>query len=254
MKKRSTFALGILGAILLILAFFQTPIMSRIRNRTWQAVTITTGNVFSIRDVDPAEDVFSQTQQLLAENIRLKTELRQFTSLRTQLGSPSFESYQPVPARISGRPSSALQPQLIINKGLSDGVTIGSPAVIQGSVLVGFVSETSEHTAVVSTLLHPDTNLPVETVPRDSEEPPARGLLQSRHNTSLHITTVPRDIEIHDGQTVVSITRDATVPPGLTIGSLAHIQNQEHEAYQKARVILPYDIDRIDAVSVLAAP
>lgn len=254
MKKRSTIALILLTAILAILAFFQTPIMTQIRHKTWLAITITTGNLFSIKDVNPSEDVFTQTQKLLAENIRLKAELKQYSSLRDQLGSPSFDAYQPVPARISGRPLSALQPQLVINKGLADGVTIGSPAVIQGSVLVGFVSETSERTAVISTLLHPETNLSVETVPMDTEKPPARGLLQSRHNTSLHITTVPRDIEIHNGQAVVTISKDVTVPAGLMIGSLAHIENQEHEAYQEARVVLPYDLDRIDAVFILAAP
>ncbi|MEX0650020.1 MAG: rod shape-determining protein MreC [Candidatus Andersenbacteria bacterium] len=254
MKSRTIVALGALAALLLVLAFFQTPVMRTARLATWSAVTALVGKAGGLGDVEPAPEVYTQINRLQAENIRLKAQLRDYVRLQTQLGSPAFESYQPVAARIVGRPIDTFQSQVVVNKGIRDGVSIGSPAVIHGSVLIGFITEVNERSAVVTSLLHPQTNLTAETVPTDSEKPAARGLLQARHFTSLHLTTIPKDIELIEGESVITTAREGAVPAGLTIGSLTNILSLEHEAYQEARVVLPYDIDRLDAVVLLVAP
>ncbi|MEX1111933.1 MAG: rod shape-determining protein MreC [Candidatus Andersenbacteria bacterium] len=253
MQTRSIVALIILAVVLLGFAFLQTPIMRSIRDAAWTVATVTVARIGGTR-IYPEEAVYTQLNELRAENVRLKSQLQEYARLQAQLGSPAFESYQGVAARVIARPLNTFQSQLVINKGIRDGITINAPAVINGSVLVGLVSEVGERSAVITSLLHPQTSLTVETIPQDSDDPAGRGLLESRNFTSLHMTTVPRDLPLQDGQAVVTTSQDTAIPGGLMLGSLTNIHNQEHEAYQQARVALPYDLDRVDTVTVLVAP
>ena len=253
MKKRNIIALSLLLTLLLFLAFLQTPLMEQFRIRAWEGTVALAGRMFGFNDGDGNETVTKELASLRAENIRLQAELQDYRRLRAQLGSPSFADLRPIPAVVVSRPIDAFHSEFIINKGIRQGISVNSPVVVQGSVLVGFIKEVTEQTATIQLLLHPAAQLTAETVPADEETPIARGLLRSRYYTSLHLTTVPRDVPLTVNQRLVTASKD-NVPYGLVVGTIAEVSSPEHEAYQEARIALPYDPDSLDVVSVLAAP
>jgi len=254
MKKHSIIAITLLVVLVLGLGFFATPIMKNTRGLAWDALTTITARVFGIRRISLSDADIDIIYKLNKDNVRLTSELASYRKLKDQLGTPAFDSLKKIPVAIVSRPLDTLSSEYIINQGISDGVTEGAPVVIMGSVLIGFTKELSAHTSVVETLFSRNTSVTVETVSPDEELASTRGLLQSKFQTSLEMNTIPRDARITEGQQVVTSNKDATIPFGMVVGTIALIEKPENEAYQVAVVEVPYNIDSLDAAVVLVAP
>jgi len=129
-------------------------------------------------------------------------------------------------------------------------VVLGAPAVINGSTVVGFVVDLSERTSILELMFHPNMNIAGEVV---NENNPARGLVQGNSFSSVEIKTVPRDISLEAGQSVVTTVQQNLVPYGLVIGSVDTIKDEPQQPYQTASLRIPYDPDRIYTVSLLTS-
>ncbi len=254
MKKRNVAALSILGATILALGFFATPLMRHARAATWNAFVGSTARIFGIRGTSISDSELNTITTLTKDNIRLRHELIDYRTLKAQLGTPTFDTFQKIPAAVVARPIDTLNSTYIINKGIADGVPEGAPVVVMGSVLVGFVKGLTAHSSTVETLFAPSTSITVETLPTDEGTNPARGLLKSRFQTSLHMNTIPRDAVVQEGQQIVTSNKEALIPSGMAIGTVSSLSKPENAAYQEAVVDVPYNIDSVDAVVILAAP
>lgn len=254
MKYQNIIAISILALIIIALAFFQTPVMDSARQAAWNLWVTQVARLTGLGDIDTPETVQQQLEFLRAENVRLRAQQQDYQRLKIQIGSPSFETMRVVPAATVSRPIDTFQSEYILNKGLEDGVTPNAPVVVQGSVLVGFIHEVAAHSSTMRTLFHPASQLTVETVPLDIDIAPARGLLRSFYYTSLSLTIIPRDQVIEPGLSVVTVSKGRDIPHGFIIGTIHSITSEENEAYQQARIDVPYDIDRVDAVHILVAP
>ncbi len=248
MRAREKIALSLLTIIVFILLGLQTHLLSSIRGQAWR---LWVNTIVRVVNIGPLADSRSneQLQTLLAENIRLKFEQKDYARLKDQLGEPAFASFRTIPAAVKARPIDTFRSQYIIDRGAQDGVSLDAPVIINGSTLVGFVTDLHEHTATVQLLLNPQTSLSVEV----EQEGSPRGLLLGRQFTSLALTTVPRDVTLKPGQAIVSTPRDG-MPAGLVIGRIGNVTRQENEPYQEATVRLPYDPDGLRAVMVLVLP
>lgn len=254
MKKYTIIAITFLGVLVLGLGFFATPVMKHARGLAWDYLTVASARMFGIKRISVSDADIDTIHKLTKDNIRLSAELTDYRRLKDQLGTPAFDSLKKIPAAIVSRPLDTLSSEYIINKGISDGVTEGAPVVIMGSVLIGFTKELSAHSSVVETLYARSTSVTVETVSTDEETSTARGLLQSKFQTSLEMNTIPRDANIREGQQVVTSNKETTIPYGMVVGTIASLIKPENEAYQIAEVEVPYNIDSLDAAVVLVAP
>jgi cell shape-determining protein MreC len=244
MSRRSLWAGIVLVLLLVVGGSFLTPPLNGVRNRLWiQWSRLFTPDEGSITDPHDSE-------QLLAENIRLKAELKDYAELRKQLGTPSFADFTAVPAAIIGRPLDTFRSEFIVSKGKNDGVQSGAPVLINGSKLIGFITTVNDDTAICQLLVHPSITQAVEIIGEEGSQPP-QGLLQGKHYTSLELNTVPRDQTLKKGQAVVSMSKPGLVPSGLFIASIREVIRPENDVYQKALLQLPYDPDYLRAVTIL---
>ncbi len=254
MRKSSLIALAVFAAVVIGLAFFQTPVMRTARSYVWSMWVGQVAHLFGLGNINDFQTIIDQNASLRADNARLQAELADYRRLRQQLGSPAYGDLRAIPAAVIARPLDTFQSKYVLNKGLKQGLALNAPVVVNGSVLTGFISEISEDSAVMSTLFSPSTQITVEIINPDAESVPARGLLQSRHYTSLSVTTIPRDANIKQNQTVVTVAKDKDLPYGLVVGSVSSMTTSEQDAYQEARLSVPYDADSIDGVHVLVLP
>lgn len=254
MRQRSWIAISVLGVSLLALGLLQTPLLHTWRGLAWDAWVRTIGSWFDIGPLKFENNVNSQLQKLRAENVRLRAQLLDYQRLRQQLGTPSFESFRTIPAAVVGRPLDIFHTHFTLNQGAQEGVITQAPVVSQGSILVGFISQLHDHSSVLELLLQPGPGLAVEIIDPQTQTSVGRGLLQGRHFSSLLLTTVPRDVQLAAGQTVITLAKEAMVPHGLTIGTLKEITTSQNEAYQEAALELPYDPNTLDAVTVIVPP
>lgn len=247
MKKRNSVLISIVTIALIVLGLLFTPFMQKIRHSTWDTLSTFLHKQDSEESQTEKETILSLT----LENTRLRSELNDYARLRTDLKAPAFESMRAIPAHIIIRPIDTLQSTYIINKGITDGISVGDACIVQGGVLVGFITDASEHSAVLQTILHPNTSITAETVVTDEGEKPARGLITSQFQTAIRMATIPRDATLHQGQTVVSVSNGLTIPHGMIIGTITNIQKQENEAYQQVDIELPYNINNLTTVMVM---
>jgi rod shape-determining protein MreC len=243
--------LWFLTALALGAALLQAPVFTYFRHQAWDIWVAQVASFFRIGMLSVPSDVQKQLETLRAENVRLAAETADYRHLRQQLGSPAFSDFRAIPAEIVGRPIDTFHAQVILNRGTHDGVTLGAPVIVNGSVLVGFITDLSEQTATVQLLVHPDAILAAEAV---DPERPGRGLVQGRFFTAAILKTVPRDISLHERQPVVTQAKAGILPYGLLIGYIQNIILEEHEPYQTARLALPYRLDTLRAVHVLVPP
>lgn len=244
--------LGAFGLIILILLALWTPLLSRVRGWVWGAIVAAAARGFEIGAIEVRPDVMDQLARLQADNVRLTAELARFQRLSAQLGAPQYRDFTALPAVVAARPIDTFRSRYVINRGARDGVSVGAPVVVNGSTLAGFVVELSVETAVFQLILHPATSVAAEVMPREGESnTPARGLVVGAHYTAAWLTTVPRDQKIDRGQSVVTIAREQSLPGGLRLGTIGEIRSAESEAYQRATLELPYDVDQLEAVAIL---
>lgn len=249
MRARAQRALLILVAVLLVLGVFQTPLLAAVRSRVWGSWVVLVGYITRQEEITTAQA--ARERELLAENIRLKAELWDYQRLRHQLGTPGFTDFRAVPVAVVGRPLDTFQSKFLLSKGARDGLTLGAPIVIQGDVLLGFITELKEEVAVGQLLLFPETALAAVVMSPDSATMAAAGLVRGRHYTALRLTTVPRDVPLKTDQAVVTEARPGVLPFGLLIGMIRDVQSSASDVYQEATLALPYNVDQLRAAVVL---
>lgn len=249
METRTRFFIGALAFLVAGLLLLQTPLLQTARDATWRTLTSIVAATFSIGDLSIDNDVSEQLQNLTHENIRLKAELKDYQILREQLRSPAKDYLREISALVSARPLNPWRTEVMLNKGASDGVSLAAPVVINGSTLVGFISDLAEHTATLQLLPHPALSMPADIV----AETPIRALLKGVTHTGVTLATIPRDAEIYLGQPVVTVGDDQ-IPAGLLLGNIDKITAPENDAYQSAQLALPYNTDTIKGVIILVKP
>lgn len=240
--------LGVFAALLGGLLVLQVPLLHTVRGWTWTVWQESLGRVLNIGPLAVPNNVAEQLATLQAENVRLRSELGDYYRVREQLGTKTFEDFSALPAHVLAQSLDSFHARVVINRGALNGVTLGAPAVISGSALIGFITELHETTAVLQLVFHPATSLPAEVV---TETGSSRGLLQGKAFTSLLLTSVPRDRPLALGQQVVTVYHHGIVPGGLLVGKIAAVTNEPHEPFQLARVEAHFDPDELYAVAVL---
>ncbi len=251
MTKRSKIFIIILALAIIVLLWLQTPLMDKARDIAWNNWVGLMGRIWQIGPLTVPNNVAEQIGSLVAENARLKAECQDYQEIMKQLGSIPRAGFREIDARISAQPLDAYHAQLIINRGAQDGLILGAPAVIQNSIVVGFVSQLFEETAVLQLLFSPQSTFPAEVI---ADEDSGKGLVQGRSYTSVEMITIPRDVEVKTGQQVVTATQEGLVPYGLVVGQIGETKDEQYEPYQRARLNLPYDTSELRAVTVLIAP
>lgn len=249
MTLRSKIAVLFLGCVLITILALQTPLLSPVRLMAWEKWVNTVAGIGKVGPLNIENDALSQLRALQLENIRLKAEQEDYRRLRQQLGSVTRNDLRSIPALVAAQPVDVFRTEFILNRGAQEGVILGAPVVTQGSILIGFISEMSEHASICKLLTNPTTAIPAEIISEEGSQ----GLLKGQTYTSVVLTTIPRDVTIQEGQNIITIAQDNT-PAGLLIGTVASIVNEKNEAYQSTKVHLPYNTDTIRAVTILVAP
>lgn len=244
----------VLAAIVMILAvagLWLTPVVAKTRSGAWTVWVQTLGKWLDFGPLELANNVSEQITALQAENISLKAQLADYKRLREQLMAPDLSGYKQVSAEVAARALDPWQAQYVLNKGAKQGIVLNAPAVVNGSILVGFVSELHENASVLRLLFHPETSLPGDIMVHENLY---RGLIRGKAFTAVELTSVPRDAPIEVGQDVVTASQDGQVPFGLVVGKIKEVADEPHDPFRAGRLEVPYDADRLRAVTVLTAP
>ena len=180
-------------------------------------------------------DLAAQTHLALDEN----EQLRQMLNLKSHLTTPL------VPGSVVGRSSDGGRNFLTLDIGSDDGVHVGYP-VVNGSGLVGIVSNVSGRFSLVRTLLDADSRIAARLVNATAD-----GLIEAGSYGELKMSNVARRHDVKKGDIVETSTLSSLVPPGIVVGIVSKATDKPGNIFKEITVQPAVDFSSIFAAFVM---
>jgi rod shape-determining protein MreC len=184
-------------------------------------------------------------QSAVRENVDLKGILRLDRTA-------SLTSYKPVAARVIGRSPTFWYQTLNVDRGSSSGIRLNQP-VVDGDGLVGKV--TSVTSSVAQVTLVTDHTSGVSAKVADTG---VNGIVQPAvaNPNDLLLDFVSSKDKVVKGEAIVTAGSrsgklESLFPPGIPIGSVTKVDDQELNLYQRVHVTPYADLRKLDFVQIL---
>ena len=176
--------------------------------------------------------------------IRLKQLENDNQRLREILSLQRLSDSETITAIVISRKTGSFWRQIILNKGVKDGVEIGSLVVGPGGLL-GRVENTSLFTSTVRLLTSPESKVGIWV-----ERIQKHGLLVGLGNDYPKVIFYDRDIDIKVGDFVLSSPASTLLPPNIPIGVVQSVDEDLKEK-KTANIMLLGKPQAIDWVQIL---
>jgi rod shape-determining protein MreC len=183
-----------------------------------------------------------EQESLINLNLLKKDNIR----LREILSLQESSSNDYISAAVISRKTGSWWRQIILNKGLKDGVEIGS-AVIGPGGLLGRVKNTSLFTSSVTLLTSPESKLGVWV-----DRIQINGLLVGVGDNNPSLILYSKDADIKVGDFVSSSPASTLLPPNIPIGIVQSV-DEPFKAKKTAKISLlakPHVIDWVQILKV----
>ncbi len=189
----------------------------------------------------------ANNRQLVIEHVDYAELKRQVLELQALLQYTQQTGAAGTTARIIARALDDKATHVIIDKGKSDGLAIGSAVVIDNGILYGIVEDIKATSAVVRLLANEQSKIPAAVLGENR----TIGLVEGREGAVLVMEFIPQEASLSAGDMVVTSGLDGRVPEGLVIGLIAEVVTVQSAPFKRAYIELLYDPREWTTVVVL---
>jgi len=222
--------------------------------------TVEIGVSIPLLRVDQLGQTVEDISQLRAENARLRSDVdrlsqqavqvlelqRENAELRAELGfKQSNPQFKWTSARLIGFDPSNLVQAIIIDRGSLSGIAEGM-TVITPRGLVGQVIQTTPNTSKV--LLATDLSSSTDSLVQSTR---AKGVVNGSRTGQLLMTYIPQGVKVQTGDRVVTSGIGGIFPPGLLVGTVTDVRQNDVDLFQSAQLEPAVDIGRLEDVMVI---
>lgn len=137
----------------------------------------------------------------------------------------------------------------VINKGKKDGISI-KQTVITSEGLVGYISETTDHTSIVTTILDPTTSVSVEISSINSLAL-TKGDFSLKGSEQMKLVNIPIDAEVSTSETIYTSGIGEVYKKGIPVGIISKIVNKKNEIDRYAVIDTLVEFSSLDMVAVI---
>ncbi len=167
-----------------------------------------------------SRDEFRRENELLREALRLKSE----------------GVAHPTPATVIGFLREGREEYLLLNRGSTDGVTLGDAVVSRDQVFVGTIASVAPRTSHVSLVTSPsrstDVSLAGTTI---------HAIAKGNNNRELVIDLVPQRSDLRVGDLLVASPRSSGLSRPILIGEIREVKETENEVFKFVRAVHLFD-------------
>jgi len=274
MVRRLVLAALVIAALALLTISFRSPTAGALHDA--QGVGATALRPFQVaaqRVARPFRDVYGYFSGLAGakeENKTLRRELRDaqalaYANLATAQSAEELQKlmqfeegtrypndYRAVNTTVISYPTSAFAQQVTIAAGSSSGIRVNTP-VVTGDGLIGRVTNVSPHTALVTLLTDPDSNVPARDVGNG-----VNGLIRHDQGNVLVLDRVSKEKKVRKGDLLVTQgTVDRRYPDvypyGIPIGRVISASTSDIASFLIVQVAPLARFDSLDAVAALVS-
>jgi rod shape-determining protein MreC len=205
---------------------------------------------------DENEELRQENEELRREVIEARSAARELElqgTIATYISGPEFPTdFEPVVARIIGRPPTPYQQEVIVSAGTGDGILRNAPVVSEEGNLVGKVTDVTDSTARITLIT--DQSSSVSAVVSETE---ASGVVRHGASTSsLILDRVEKDEMVDERNTVITAgwtteRFESLFPRGIPIGVVESVGQQDVDLFKRIQIAPLVDFDSLAVVIVL---
>lgn len=181
-----------------------------------------------------------ESQRILDENITLKEMLNI---------QKEYQHYNIVMGNIIYREHDNWTQTFTINVGSKDGIKLDQ-TVVHEEGLVGYISNVTETTAVVTTILDSSSSVSVN-ISTINEPAVVNGDLELKSKNRLKLTYIPLDTEIAVSDMLYTSGIGIMYPSSIPVGRIVEIVNSKNDVNRYALVEPCVNISKISEVAVI---
>jgi rod shape-determining protein MreC len=207
-------------------------------------------------------DAKEENDELREENKRIRASLIELqmaqregatqTQLAEYIAGPDFPAdFEPVVARIIGRPPSPYQQEVTISAGSADGIRENAPVVTEEG-LVGRVTDVTDSTALITLITDQSSSVSAVVL-----ETGAAGVVRhGASSSSLVLDRVEKDELVSESNTVITAgwtteQFESLFPRGIPIGIVESVGQQDVDLFKRIQIAPLVDFDSLSMVIVL---
>ncbi len=209
-------------------------------------------------------DYFATIDELRQQNEELKAELDNVKEKNLVLVQDQIElnnlrelyaldnkipGYDKVAARVIGKGSGNWFSTFTIDKGSRDGILVDMN-VICGNGLVGIVTDVTDNTATVRSIIDGNSNVTGMLV-TSSDTCNVRGDLELMDSGYIHLEYMQKDVDVSDGDMIVTSNISDKYIQGILIGYVKNITEDANSLTQSGYLIPAVDFERLTEVLVI---
>ena len=209
-------------------------------------------------------DYFATIDELRQQNEELKAELDNVKEKNLVLVQDQIElnnlrelyaldnkipGYDKVAARVIGKGSGNWFSTFTIDKGSRDGILVDMN-VICGNGLVGIVTDVTDNTATVRSIIDGNSNVTGMLV-TSSDTCNVRGDLEQMDSGYIHLEYMQKDVDVSDGDMIVTSNISDKYIQGILIGYVKNITEDANSLTQSGYLVPAVDFERLTEVLVI---
>lgn len=209
-------------------------------------------------------DYFATIDELRQQNEELKAELDNVKEKNLVLVQDQIElnnlrelyaldnkipGYDKVAARVIGKGSGNWFSTFTIDKGSRDGILVDMN-VICGNGLVGIVTDVTDNTATVRSIIDGNSNVTGMLV-TSSDTCNVRGDLELMDSGYIHLEYMQKDVDVSDGDMIVTSNISDKYIQGILIGYVKNITEDANSLTQSGYLVPAVNFERLTEVLVI---
>lgn len=255
-------AIGIIVAFFLLgfLYLFGAPIKNTFYTLTspvsqifWQAGQKSSGflgSFWKVQGLSQENDNLKQeNQQLLSKITYLSEALRQDQAVKQVLQNTQNTDFKLVLAENIG--VDLANDFLLINKGLSDGISENMPVISTTKALYGRVYKVYKNFSQVMLISNKQSVVDAKIQDTESGKSPILGAVKGNGNLLLYLDLVTLNTQINASDTLITSGQEGIFPKNLLIGKISNVDKNDLKPFQTASVSSLSDIKQADNVFII---
>ncbi|HDJ30551.1 MAG TPA: rod shape-determining protein MreC [bacterium] len=244
----------LLVGIIVLFGVFSKPLKDffYLKSESFQKILWDSGTkVFGLLDpIFRAKIISQENKKLKEENIQLLQQIvllnhlkEENKMLREALNLGMEKEFQLKIADVISEDVS--RDMIVINKGAGQGIEKGMAVITQEKVLIGKIEEVYNDFSRVMLVSDPSSSFPVEL------EDGATGLVKGEGNYSLLLEKIPYNVDVKEGQLIITNSLGAVFPRGLLVGKVKEVKKTDISPFQKIKVSLLFNPSELKRVFII---
>lgn len=136
---------------------------------------------------------------------------------------------------------------LVINRGIKDGLSEGLAVTNEHGVLIGKIIEVKDSVSKICLSVNPECSFAASIQNQNKTQ----GIVAGNLSLTIKMSFIPQLEKIAVNDIVITSGLGGKVPRGLVIGEISEVKSETNEVWQEAIIDPPVDFENLTVVSVV---